>query len=168
MDDIPKKKKIKPLSPKQAVFVAEYLKSGGKGQDSAIAAGFSAKNAHNTAVRLKRNPAVAQALAAARKEIVDLGIYGVKEAMERAEGARLRAIENKQGNAEVKSIELQAKLMGILSENLIVAPSGFTLQINQLPVKPEPTSITVEVSNPPTQIDHVTSMKEEEGEEDVL
>jgi phage terminase small subunit len=63
-------KKAGDLSPKEQVFIREYLKDG-KGTRAVIAAGWSAKTASVTASKLLRKPNVAEELANLRGKLLD-------------------------------------------------------------------------------------------------
>ena len=59
------------LTPKEQAFAEHLVANGGNGTKAAIAAGYSAKGAHVTASRLKRNPKVLKFLREMSQEMID-------------------------------------------------------------------------------------------------
>jgi hypothetical protein len=53
---------VRELTAEQAIFVREYVRSGGRGAESARAAGYSAKTADNYAYQLLQKPHVQEAI----------------------------------------------------------------------------------------------------------
>lgn len=110
--------KSRPLTPKQATFVAEYLKTG-NGAQSAIAAGYSRKNARQSAHYLLHHvQAVMEAVSAIRQSVAEKAEYDVEAAMGEALAAMDFAQRTDNANAYVKAVELRAKLMGLLVERI--------------------------------------------------
>jgi len=103
----------KQLSPKQAEFVAAYLKHG-----NAIQAARECGYSPTYAGSLILVPAVAAALADARNQVAIKGEYNLAAAMKEAEDAMVFARAANQANAYVKAVELRAKLQGLLIERV--------------------------------------------------
>lgn len=107
------------LTPKQEAYVAN-LSKGMTSRAAAQAAGFSKSYSMVAAHRLKRKPAVREALAAVRKEGLTIAAYGLAEAMREANEAAQFARLHKNPMAVVKAAELRAKLSGLLIERVEV------------------------------------------------
>jgi hypothetical protein len=119
-----------PLKPREAKFIAEYLKDS-NGSRAAIASGYSGNSAAQEAYRLlHENPGVMAAIAEARKGLKELGIYNLEKAMKEADDVIAFAKETENANAYAKAFELKAKLNGLLVEKHDVRTSGFVLQIS--------------------------------------
>jgi len=120
------------LTPKQAAFVAEYLKDS-NGTRAAIVAGYGEKNAKQTAWKLLHKiPAVVDAVAAARTEVQEQAIYNLQAAMDEAEKTIEFARETKNANAMAKAVELRAKLNGLLIDRHDVRQAvGFKIVIHE-------------------------------------
>lgn len=118
------------LTPRQALFVSEYLKDS-NGSRAAIAAGYSPLAAKQRAYELLHNsPEVVAEVDAARSELARAGVYNLKHAMDEADAAIRFAKETKNGNAFVKAVELKAKLSGLLIDRKDVRTlSGFKINI---------------------------------------
>lgn len=116
----------KQLSPKQADFVAAYLKSG-----NAIQAARETGYSPTYAGSLILVPAVATAIDAARKAVATRAEYNLETAMgELAEGiAFAKTTEN--ATAYVRAVELRAKLAGLMIERIDQRQvGGFTIRIS--------------------------------------
>jgi hypothetical protein len=132
-----RKKWQRPLSEKQAKFVAELIATG-SGSKAAIAAGYKNKSPRQAAANLKQLPQVQEALAEARKEVISRGIYNLEKAMQEAEAAIEFAERTRNANAYVKAVELRSKLNGLLVEKVDVRASGFSLNIVGIASAPVP------------------------------
>ena len=97
--------------------LVEFVASGDPVQQAARKAGFSASYARKSS-RLLKHPAIAQAVAAIRAEGRTLAGYGLAEAMKEAEDAARFARLKGNAMALVKSIELRARLSGLLIERI--------------------------------------------------
>lgn len=107
------------LTDKQQRYV-ENLSRGMASRAAALAAGYSKSYAMVAAHRLKRKPAMVEALAAVRKEGMHLAAYGLAEAMKEADSAAQFARLHKNPMAVVKAAELRAKLSGLLIDRVEV------------------------------------------------
>lgn len=126
------------LSPQQAVFVAEYLKTNEK-RDSAIKAGIHPESAAQRAWSwLNEYPAVMKAVRDHIKSITDTiplpSRYDYDRAIAEAESLREAAMDA--GNLSVASsmVQHKAKLSGLLVDKLQVQ-AGFSLVIEGLPAR---------------------------------
>lgn len=123
-------KKARKLTPKQATFVAEYLKDS-NGTRAAIAAGYSPRNARHQAWELlHKQPSVVEALEETRKASAKKAEYNLDTAMKEAEEAIEFSKNTKNANAYVKAVELRTKLNGLLIEKHDVRHAGFQLIIS--------------------------------------
>ncbi len=117
-DDVAKDLCVNSLNPKQAVFVAEYLKDS-NGSRAAIAAGYSKHSASQVAYRLLNlSPAVMEAVKEARAIAMRKCEYSAEVAMREAEEAIEFAKETKNANALVKAVELRARLNGLIIDRI--------------------------------------------------
>lgn len=117
----------KPLTPKQWKFVNHYLRTG-VGSRSVIEAGYSAKGAADTAHRLlTQHPGVMAAVAAARNAVAAKTEYDSEQAMREAEEGMTLSIEKNQMNAYMKGVELRAKIMGVLRDQMDVNVKHFDI-----------------------------------------
>lgn len=66
-----KRATLKALTPKQELFVAEYLANGFNATQAAIAAGYAKKNADTQGSRLLANTVVAAAIAGRKQQMLD-------------------------------------------------------------------------------------------------
>jgi hypothetical protein len=107
------------LTDRQREYV-RHLASGKPSRDAARAAGFSDSYAKVAAHRLGKNPAVAQAIAAIRKEGMQAAVYDLATAMREAGEDRAFAIAQHNPMAAVKASELRAKLSGLLIDRVEV------------------------------------------------
>lgn len=122
----------KPITPQQAKFVQEFLRSG-KQTEAAVAAGYSKATAPARATRLLQNcAAVKEVIEEARKAVVEKGTYNLEKAMSEADDAIQFAQKTNNANAYVKAVELKAKLNGLLIEKHDVRLSGFAINISGL------------------------------------
>jgi len=113
-------KSAKPLTLKQARFVAEYLVDG-DGKRSAIAAGYSPQSAKYTAYGLlKHNAGVIDALASSRQAILDSGVYDARAAVSRILAHIDDASTRGNSMAVMKGEELLLRLHGLLIDRLDV------------------------------------------------
>lgn len=110
---------LKELTAKQQAYV-KHMSKGLSSRVAAEAAGFSKSYALSAGSRLKKNPLVAEALAAVRKEGLTIAAYGLAEAMNEANAAAEFARHHKNPMALVKACELRAKLSGLLIEKVEV------------------------------------------------
>ena len=88
------------MTPKQALFIAEYRKDL-NGTQAAIRAGYSAKTAASIAEELLRKPEIAQAVAEKTQEQLDradLSAVRVLEELRRLSFSDIRALFDEQGN----------------------------------------------------------------------
>ena len=133
------------MTPRQAKFVAEYLKHGNATQ-AAINVGYSSKYAKNRAYDLMhRSPMVMEALAEAQKAVGTLAIYNGDKAMKELDDAMAFARETKNATALARCIELKAKLTGLMTEDR-EGKGQANFQINILGVdNPAPAEQLVEV-----------------------
>lgn len=118
------------LTPKQQLFIAEYLKDN-NGARAAEAAGYSKQNARSQAYQLlNHQPAVITALEEERKKLQVATQYNAERAMAEAEDAMTFALQTENANAYVKAVELRAKLTGLMIERHDVRQAGsFQIQI---------------------------------------
>lgn len=118
------------LDPRRAHFVREYLKTG-EGAASARAAGYSHKNARNTAHRLlHKDEKVIAAIAEARKNLSEQTSYELIDAMREIDKDLERARDCKQMTAAAKLLEMKMKLNGLLIDRQDVRQiGGFQIQI---------------------------------------
>ncbi len=102
------------LNPKQARFVAEYLKDG-NGSRAAIAAGYAPAFAKNTAWRmLHENQEIVAAIDKARKVIIDEGEYNLIRAVRETYQDLHDAKAANQHSAVAKLREMLHRLYGLL------------------------------------------------------
>ena len=144
------------LKPSHQIFVEHYLKTG-NGAESSRVAGYSEKNATNSAAQLLKHPTIKAALAEARAGAVVAASYGLDAAMRETDLAIEFAKLTKNANAMVKAIELKTKLNGLLVERVEHKVAGFVISISgidDLDKLPEaarpnlPTSGTIVVACP--------------------
>lgn len=108
----------KPLSLRQARFVAGYLQHG-VGSRAATEAGYSPRSAADVAHRLLNEHSGVMAVVAAVREVVAQNTeYDSTKAMQEAERGMDLAIEKNQMNAYMKGVELRAKIMGVLRDQM--------------------------------------------------
>ncbi len=118
----------KPLNPKHAIFVSEYVKHG-NGSAAALAAGYAESNVSTTATLLLKREDVKSAIAVVRKELSVQGVYNLKTAMSEADAAMAFAKETKNANAYVKAVELRSKLSGLMIERHDMKVVGFHVSV---------------------------------------
>ena len=103
------------LSPKQARFVAEYLKDQNATQ-AAIRAGYSQKTAAQQGSRLLMNVEVAKAVGQKQKRVAAKAEITVESLAREFEEARQLALQEKQASAMVAATTGKGKLAGLLVE----------------------------------------------------
>jgi hypothetical protein len=101
------------LSPRHAMFVRAYLRSG-NGAAAATAAGFAPKHAASRAWKLLRLPKVQAAIQAAHAMTAQGAAYDLQRGMAEAEAGIAFARETKNATAMIKGIELRLRLHGLL------------------------------------------------------
>lgn len=109
-------KKAAGLSPKQARFVAEYLKDQNATQ-AAIRAGYSKKTAAQQGSRLLMNVEVARAVGQKQERVAKKAEVTVDTLARELEQARSIALKEKQSSAAVQATMGKAKLYGLGVEN---------------------------------------------------
>lgn len=101
------------ITPKQQMFVAEYLANGGNQTKAAIAAGYSEKSARVTASNMMTMPKIKKRIEAARQEQMDrLAVDGdwiVSKFKEEAIDPKSPAA------ARIRALELLGKVAGIFA-----------------------------------------------------
>jgi phage terminase small subunit len=124
---------VKPLSPRQAIFVREYLRNS-DATAAAVAAGYSVVSAPERGNRLLRTcPAVMKAVDDALKMIQVKGVHNIEKAMGEADDAIAFSLKTENANAYVKAVELKAKLAGLLIDRKDVrSMNGFRIEIGGL------------------------------------
>lgn len=106
----------KNLSPRQEIFVKEYLK-GTSATSAAIAAGYSPASAKfQGSALIRKCPAVMAAIDSAQSEFREERKFTVGCAVMEAETLASLAIESKQYSVATKLLELKCKLHGLLIE----------------------------------------------------
>lgn len=111
----PASKAAKGLSPKQARFVAEYLKDQNATQ-AAIRAGYSQKTAAQQGSRLLMNVEVAKAVGRKQQKVAQKAEITVESLAQEFEEARQLAMREKQASAMVAATTGKGKLAGLLVE----------------------------------------------------
>ena len=109
------KKFAKGLSPKQARFVAEYLKDQNATQ-AAIRAGYSKATANQQGSRLLANVGVAAALQQKQTRVARKAEITVESLAREFEEARRVALKERQASAMVAATTGKGKLAGLLVE----------------------------------------------------
>lgn len=104
------------LSPKQARFVAEYLKDQNATQ-AAIRAGYSKGTAKQQGSRLLTNADVHRAVNSGQKRVAKKAEVTVDSLAKELEQARGLALKEKQSSAAVQATMGKAKLFGLGVEN---------------------------------------------------
>lgn len=100
-----------------------YIQLVASGKDSRAAArevGYSNSYAEVIATRCRKNPEVAAAVEAIRTEGRTIAAYDLAAAMKEADEAAAFAKKHKNPMANVKAVELRAKLSGLLVERVEV------------------------------------------------
>lgn len=119
------------LTPKQLLFVAEYLKDN-NGARAALAAGYSKASARRQAYQmLNHQPEIKAAIDAERKKLQTAAGYNLEKAMAEIDDAIKFSIVTGNATAYAKLLELKTKLHGMLIERHDVRQLGqFTINIS--------------------------------------
>lgn len=137
--------KPRELNPRQAAFVANYLKMG-DGQAAATAAGFPKASAKQRAYDLlHNNKVVMAAVAKARNAVAKKSEYNLERLMDELNDGADFARETGNATALARFTELKAKAMGLLIERIDQRQVGsFEINITGIgqPTAPEPIDIT--------------------------
>lgn len=96
----------------------DLIAAGRDSREAARATGYSESYAEVIATRCKRNPEIAAAIEAIREKGRRLSAYDLAAAMKEAEDAADFAKKHKNPMANVKAVELRAKLSGLLIERV--------------------------------------------------
>jgi phage terminase small subunit len=107
------------LSSKQAKFVCSHA-AGKTGKDAAIEAGYAATNAKFCASRLLKNPRVARAVEAIRRQGVADARYDLNRLIHKFEDVAAFAIKTGNAMAYNKSMENIGRLSGFLDHRIEV------------------------------------------------
>lgn len=137
---------MRPLNPRQAAFVAEYLRNGGVASDAAFKAGYSPTNSNRAGWQIMQKPQVKEAIAAKRNEVVEKGKYDLEAAIAELNTKINLAEKANQHSAVAKMMELKMKAHGLLVEKHEVRTSGFQITISKHVQHPE---IEVKQLRPP-------------------
>ena len=144
------KNKPRPITPKQALFVAKYLETSDL-RRSAIAAGYKEEHAAARASRLiHHTPAVKAAVDKARNAVVRKGEYNLERLMDELNEGMDFARETGNATALARFTELKAKAMGLLIERIDQRQVGsFEINISGIdkPKAPEVIDITPSEEN---------------------
>lgn len=136
MSDLDDKKSKRLLTPRETKFVEVYLSCSNASQ-AARAAGYAENNIRHIAHQIKKRPHVAAAIAAVRSSMIEKGKYDLEKAMEDAEETYSLGREERNPMAMAKTVELMAKLNGLLIEKHDVRHAGFIVKISGLDNEPE-------------------------------
>lgn len=104
-----------PLTPKQQLFVLEYLKDQ-NGTQASIRAGYSESTARQQGSRLLTDPRVLAAVRAGQQKVAKKAEVTVDSLMAELEQARKLALKEKQASAAVTATMGKGKLAGLLVE----------------------------------------------------
>ena len=127
----------RPIAPKRARFVAEYLIDRNATQ-AAIRAGYSAKTAYSQGQRLLRYDAVREAVACGEAELADRLAITVEGVAAQLDEDRALALANNQAGAAVSASMGKAKLAGLLVDRQDVTGTVSVERIERLIVDPGP------------------------------
>lgn len=123
-------KRLNPLSPQRAKFVAEYLKSS-NATEAATSAGYGPAGAAVRGHMLLKLPEIAELIESARKELIAVTHYDLQASVVEID-RRLKLVEGwKQGSAIAKLQELKLKVHGLLVERHEVTEKGFQLVLGR-------------------------------------
>jgi hypothetical protein len=128
---------LKPIAPKRARFVAEYLIDRNATQ-AAIRAGYSAKTAYSQGQRLLRYDVVREAVASGEAEIAASLAITVEGVAAQLDEDRALALANNQAGAAVSASMGKAKLAGLLVDRQDVTGTVSVERIERLIVDPGP------------------------------
>ena len=127
---------LKPIAPKRARFVAEYLIDRNATQ-AAIRAGYSAKTAYSQGQRLLRYDEVQEAVACGEAEIAASLAITVEGVAAQLDEDRALALANNQAGAAVSASMGKAKLAGLLVDRQDVTGTVSVERIERLIVDPQ-------------------------------
>ena len=119
------------LTPKEQAFAEHLVTNGGNGTKAAIAAGYSAKGAHVTASRLKRNPKVLKYLREMSQEMID-------GAAPEAISTIRKLLKNKSGYVRLEAARDILDRAGVGNQKTGPAPAGLVVNINLDAAAPTP------------------------------
>ncbi len=108
-----------PLTPKQRRFCEQFMLLPTK-KEAVIAAGYSGKHPTVTAAKLWKNPEVQEYIAKLEAEAAERNNINQDELIERLRENYASAKEAKQYNACNRAIELEAKMGGLLKDQVHV------------------------------------------------
>lgn len=149
------KQKPRELTPRQMVFVENYLRTN-DAKSAAIAAGFAPKSAAERAHKLLHSvPAVMAAVNKARNAVAKKSEYNLERLMDELNDGMDFARETSNATALARFTELKAKAMGLLIERIDQRQVGsFEINITGIdkPKAAEPIDIT-----PPEKDDDIFS-----------
>lgn len=149
MDEKPKQRRDhsrRKLTPMQDAFIQNYL-SGMGVKASALAAGYSEKCAQVKGSEILKRQNVKRLVDETREKIVNRAIYNVATAMDELDAAIKFARETKNAAAMAKSIEIKAKLAGLLQDKNPAASAAFQINIVGIDQPIEPPMVTIEAGD---------------------
>lgn len=106
-----------PLTSREALFVAEYIK-GTSAEAAAIAAGYAPGYARSRAYKLLERPAIAAAIAETRAKLRDDTEMTAERLLGMFVEAYDKAIEWRQSTGAVRAGEMIGKLTGLIQDKL--------------------------------------------------
>jgi hypothetical protein len=148
---------MKQMTPRQAKFVAEYLK-GKSGAEAARAAGYSPGAARTRAHEfLNEHPLTMAAVAQAREALRTEANFNAENAMRELNDAMEFARQTKNATALARCIELRAKLSGLLDVKDKGPTAAFQINISGIDT-PAPISVSAPASVSIDVVESATSV----------
>jgi phage terminase small subunit len=142
------------LPPRQQRFIQEYVKCG-VAKTAALAAGYSPRSAGKTGSQLLSNPRIQAVVKESRTNLAALSGYTAAVAMDELEEAMRYSKETGNATAFCRSVELRARLQGLLIERQDHRQIGsFSINISGIDHAPIDGAV---VSALPPALPHTTS-----------
>lgn len=102
-----------PLSPRQEAFCQAYIRYA-NAADAALEAGYASGSRRQQGHRLLNAPAIAARVAAIRRRLAEEGCRETAVLLGKLENVYNRAIEHRHYVAAARTIEIQARLAGLM------------------------------------------------------
>ncbi len=106
------------LTPKQEIFISEYISNGFNATQAAKDAGYSQKTAMQIGEENLRKPVIAEQIDKKKAEIAKKNELTADVFLKNLEEARQMAKDEKQLSALVRAIELQGKYLKLLTDKI--------------------------------------------------